>query len=93
MENITISKEQYNKLKDYALKWQTLNKQTHLDHNQIRRIQYLIKNKLPSSKSKLFAIINEYKSSKDIFLLHYIKSIYKEIEDNKYITTKFEPII
>ena len=92
-ENITISKTQYNKLKQYAFKWQTLQKLSHLDHHQIRRVQYLIKNKLPDQKSKLYSIITQYKITKDIFLLQYIINIYKSIEDHKNITTKFTPII
>ena len=90
---ITISKEQYTKLKIYAKNWQSLQKLSHLNHNQIRRIQYLIKTKLPNQKTKLYSIINQYKSTKDIFLLKYIINLYKTIEDNKNITTKFDPIV
>lgn len=93
MENITISKEQYSKLKKYAFKWQSLQKLNHLDYHQIRRIQYLIKTKLPDEKSKLFSIINQYKSTKDIYLLQYIINVYKHLEDHQNITTKFDPII
>lgn len=92
-ENITISKEQYSKLKSYAFKWKNLQKLSHLDYHQIRRIQYLIKTKLPNEKSKLFSIINQYTSTKDIFLLQYIINVYKHLEDHQNITTKFDPII
>lgn len=91
-DNITISKEQYSKLKNYAFKWQTLQKLNHLDHHQIRRIQFLVKTKLPNEKSKLFSIITQYKQTKDIYLLQYIISIYKTIEDNENITIQFDPI-
>ena len=77
-EYISISKEKYTKLKQYAFKWQALNKLNHLDYNQIRRIQYLIKTKLPSQKSKLYSIITQYKNTQDIYLLQYIINIYKQ---------------
>ena len=93
MENITISKEQYKKLKQFAIQWQSLQKLNHLDYHQIRRIQYLIKTKLPDEKSKLYSIITQYKSTKDIFLLQYIINVYKLLEDHQNITTKFNCII
>lgn len=92
MEDITISKYQYNKLKVYAKKWKDLNSLNHLNHNQIRRIQFLVKTKLANEKSKLFSIITQYKQTKDIFLLQYIINIYKQLEDHKNITIHFDPI-
>lgn len=93
MENITISKEQYKKLKQFAIQWQSLQKLNHLDYHQIRRIQYLIKTKMPNQKSKLFSIITQYKNTHDMYLLQYIINIYKSIEDNQNIISKFNPII
>ncbi len=93
MDKIQISQEQYQKLKVFAKKWKDLQSLEHLEHNQIRRIQFLVKTKLPEQKSKIFSIITQYKQTKDIFLLQYIINIYKSIEDNKNITIDFKPII
>jgi hypothetical protein len=92
MDKIELSQEQYKKLKLFAKKWKDLNSLNHLNHNQIRRIQFLVKTKLPNEKSKLFSIITQYKQTKDIFLLQYIINIYNQIEDNENITIQFDPI-
>lgn len=57
-----------------------LYKKEDLTHNQIRRLQYLVKTYKPKEKVKLFGLINVYRKSKDMYLKIYCHNLLEELE-------------
>ena len=80
MEQITIDKTAYTKLVQL---FQKVNK-PNLTHEQIRRIQFLVKSKKSDiEKKKIFSVINIYKTTNDIYLRTYLYNLFSELEDGK----------
>ena len=77
MEQINIDKKVYDKL---LLIYNKLI-QEDLSSKQIRRLQYLVKSKLPQDKVKLYALINYYKQSKNPYLKVFLYNLLEQLED------------
>lgn len=79
MEKIEIDIDKYNKL---VKLFQKVNVPD-FDKKKIRRLQFLVKNKMPKEKVKIFGIINMYQKTNDTYLKVYLKNLYYILEDNK----------
>ena len=80
MEQITIDKTAYTKLVQL---FQKVNK-PNLTHQEIRRLQFLVKSKKSDMlQKKIFSVINIYKSTHDIYLRTYLYNLFQELEDGK----------
>ncbi len=77
MEKVKIDKNVYEKL---LLVYKKIT-QEHLTYKQIRRLQYLIKTKLPKEKVKLYGLINHYKNTKDTYLKVFLYNLLNDLED------------
>ncbi len=77
MKQINIDKKVYDKL---LLIYNKLI-QEDLSSKQIRRLQYLVKSKLPHDKVKLYALINYYKQSKNPYLKVFLYNLLEQLED------------
>lgn len=77
MEKMEIDKKVYSKLLEVykKLTLEDLNKK------QIRRLQYLVKTKLPNEKVKLFGLINHYKNTKNVYLKIFLYNLMNDLED------------
>ena len=79
MKTIKIEIDKYNKLVRLFKKVNIKD----FDKLKIRRLQYLVKKKLPKEKVKIFGIINMYQSTKYTYLKVYLENLYHQLEDGK----------
>lgn len=78
MKTIEIDINKYNKL---VKLFQKLNVED-FNKQKIRRLQYLVKQKMPKNKVKIYGVINLYQSTKDTYLKVYLFNLYNQLEDN-----------
>lgn len=78
MKTIEIEIDKYNKL---VKLFQKLNIPD-FDRPKIRRLQFLVKTKMPKEKVKIFGIINMYQKTNDTYLKVYLNNLYNQLEDN-----------
>lgn len=83
MEKIEIDIDKYNKL---VKLFQKVNVPD-FDKKKIRRLQFLVKTKMPKEKVKIFGIINMYQKTYDTYLKVYLKNLYQLLEDGKDLKT------
>ena len=76
MDKIEIDKQIYDKLLSVYKKLTFED----LTHSKIRRLQYLIKIKLPNDKVKLFGLINYYKNTKNVYLKVFLYNLLNDLE-------------
>lgn len=73
MKKIEIDIDKYNKL---VKLFQKVNVPD-FDRKKIRRLQFLVKNKMPKEKVKIFGIINMYQKTYDTYLKVYLENHYQ----------------
>lgn len=78
-KKIEIEIDQYNKL---VKLFQKVNVPD-FDKKKIRRLQFLVKNKMPKEKVKIYGIINMYQKTYDTYLKVYLENLYHFLEDDK----------